>query len=315
MAETHLEVYRRFEGTLEEPRFRSLPLWITGLQTALKQRRALLILYLPPVIGTVIFSFMVYVAFSAMQMMEGKSPLDALGGSEGGDLQEQMARSMAIGVVNQGLKMLEVTSQIIHFNEAMSGFALLIVAWLGSGLLCEDRKAGAHQLYFARPITRLDYFLGKFGIAAFFGLCAMLVPALVICAVASFSSPDWSFLREKWDVILRAIAFSLLWTTIFTVLVLLASSLASRRSFAVIGVFGMFMISGVMGKALGHLVDRRLFALSLGDDLQALSAHIFAQDQSHTQVSAGEAWIAMGAVIAVSLLVIAQRVKRLEVVA
>ena len=83
----------------------------------------------------------------------------------------------------------------------MKLFALLATAWYGSGLFCEDRRAGAHQLYFARPITRLDYFLGKFLVAAFFGACAILVPALVICLVASFSSPEWSFLKEEGDLV------------------------------------------------------------------------------------------------------------------
>src|SRR5262249_9196482 len=58
-AEAHLEVYRPFQGTLREHPVRFVPLWTSGLRTALKQRRALL-LYLPAVIATAIVSFIVY---------------------------------------------------------------------------------------------------------------------------------------------------------------------------------------------------------------------------------------------------------------
>ena len=55
-AETHLEVYRPFTGKLREHPLRFVPLWTSGLRTAFKQRRALLVLYLPPLIATVIIA-------------------------------------------------------------------------------------------------------------------------------------------------------------------------------------------------------------------------------------------------------------------
>lgn len=311
MAETHLEVYRRFEGTLRDHRMRAWPIWSTGLATALKQRRALILLYLPPVIATVIFSFVVYLGFMVSEQVQREDPF----GGAGGDLQEQLKRGAAMTAMQGGIKLLEVSNQIIEFNKAMGFFALLAVAWFGSGLFCEDRKAGAHQLYFARPITRVDYFLGKFGIAAFFGLCAMLVPALVICFVASLSSPEWSFLKEKWDVIPRAIALSVLWTTTVTLLVLLASSLATRRSFALIGVFGYFMISAVLGNGLGHLVDPRFSAISLGESLNTIGYQVLGRTDVSTSVPLAWAWGVIVGFTAFALLVISARLRRLEVVA
>jgi hypothetical protein len=310
MAETHLEVYRRFEGTLEERRLRSWPILAAGLRTALKQKRALLVLYGPPVIATVVFSFVVYLGFALEQKLEQENPFQG-----GGDLKEQLAQGMAAAAVNEGLKMLEVANQMIEFNKVMGLFATLAVAWFASGLFCEDRKAGAHQLYFARPITRLDYFLGKFSIGAFFALCAMLAPMLVICLVASVSSPEWSFLKEKWDLIPRAIAFSGLWTVIVVTLVLLASSLAPRRSFALIAVFAFFMLSSVAGEALGNLVGPRWFALGLGNDVDALCNHVFGRADASSRVASRDAWLAVGALLAGAWLVIAARLRRLEVVA
>src|SRR6185503_4325935 len=166
-AETHLEVYRPFLGKLRDEPLRFWPLTTTGLRTALKQRRALFVLYLPALIVTVILCFVVYIKFTAEGMLQDQDVEREL------DFQGQLVKGM---VLAQAQQLLNVVSLILDFAKGMGGFALLAVAWFASGLFCEDKKAGAHQLYFARPITRLDYFLGKFLIASFFGLCAMLVP-------------------------------------------------------------------------------------------------------------------------------------------
>lgn len=304
-AEAHLEVYRRFQGKLEEPRWRFWPIFASGLQVALKQRKALLFLYAPIVIATIIFSVFVYAKFVVDQVVEQE-----LGNGPGF---EQAA--MRVVLQTQYGELLEVVNWIIEFVKVMGFAATLAVAWFGSGLLCEDKKAGAHQLYFARPITRLDYFLGKFATASFFSLCAILAPLLVISIVAAVSSPDWLFLKEQWDVIPRAIFFALVWTVTIVSLVLLASSLAGRRSFAMIGVFAVVMMSEAVSGLFGGLVDKRFFALGLVNDLNALCYHIFDKPVIGPDISAGLAWMSVLLTVAFSWLVIALRIRRMEVVA
>jgi ABC-type transport system involved in multi-copper enzyme maturation permease subunit len=262
-----------------------------------------------PTIATVIFSFVVYGALAL------KEQLNQAEFEPHGDFQQQIVEQMARAAITQGTKLLEVKNQMIEFNKAMGMAALLIVAWFGSGLFCEDRRAGAHQLYFARPITRLDYFLGKFSIGACFALSAVLAPMLVICTVASVSSENWTFLREEWDTIPRAIGFSCLWTAVVVSIVLLSSSLAPRRSFALIGVFGFFMLSEAVGNALGEIVDSSFRCLSLTRDLSALASAIFATEDPWTEVTAFEAWSYVLGLMVFAWFVISLRLRRLEVVA
>lgn len=303
-AETHLEVYRPFQGKLHEHSLRAWPLLTTGLRTALKQRKALLLLYLPATIVTVIMCFVVYVKFTAERMLPE---------SDGGmDLREQLVKGMMRA---QAEEMFGIVSLILKFAEGMGSFALLAVTWFASGLFCEDRKAGAHQLYFARPITRFDYFLGKFLTAAFFAVCAMLVPLLSVCIAAAIFSPEWSFLKHEWDVFFRVIGFSLLWTVVASSLVLMASSLASRKSFALLGVFGFVMLSLPVGGILGEFVDKDLFALMLFVDLNVLANAFFGRSGEIEGVGVQSAWIAVGTLIALSWTVIWLRLRRLEVVA
>lgn len=303
-AEAHLEVYRRFQGDLEEPRWRAWPIFTSGLHVALKQRKALLFLYAPIAIATIVFSVIVYAKF----VVEGLEPVE-------GPPMDLESMAMQAVIQAQFGKLLEVVTWMIEFNKLMGFAALLLVAWFASGLLCEDRKAGAHQLYFARPITRLDYFLGKFGVASFFSLCAMLVPMLVISLVAAVTSPEWSFVKEQWDVFPRAIAFSLVWTITIVSLVLLASSLAPRRSFAMIGVFAVMFLSEAASGILGNLVDERFLVIGIVNDLNALCYHFFDKPVQGPPVSEGLAWAGVLVTVGFSWLVIAARIRRLEVVA
>jgi len=303
-AEAHLEVYRRFQGTLQGGSLRFWPLLTSNLHTALKQRRALLILYLPAAIATVALCLFVYLRFAAEPVMERSG--ENLG------IQEQLALQLA---KTQAEQLLGVKRLILEFNKGMALFALLATAWFGGGLFCEDRKAGAHQLYFSRPITRLDYFLGKFCAASTFGAFGVLVPAMIICLVATVFSPEWSFLKEEWDVPLRAIAFSLLWMVTVSSLVLAASSLAPRRTFALLGVFAFLFISLIVAQILGELVSDHYRAIALIEDLNTLSYAIFGNHTERTNVATSDAWVGVIGIILASWGIIALRLRRLEVVA
>jgi len=295
VAQIHTEVYRRFQGELRTHPFRFWPLLTSGIRANVRKKLPLLILYAPAIIGTVIFSFMVYAGFAAEQQLRPE-----------GFVQKMLAQ--------QALKLLETRNQVIEFNRAMSMFALFVVAWFGSGLLCEDRRVGAHQLYFSRPLTRMDYYLGKFLTVAFFAALAILVPGLVICFIASWSSPDWSFLKEEGDVVLRTIAYALVWIVVTCSITLCSSSLFPRRSFALAGIVGFTMIFEALSHLLADFVDPRLLAASPFANLEIISGEIFGT-VTHSVLDASTSWMVLVFVVVAATIVTAWRVRRLEVVA
>jgi ABC-type transport system involved in multi-copper enzyme maturation permease subunit len=300
MAQIHTEVYRRFQGELRPHPFRLWPLLTSGIRANVRKKLPLLILYAPATIGTIIFSFVVYAGFAAKQGMLSE------GMGTGISLQKMMAQ--------QALKLLETRRQIIEFNQAMSVFGLFSVAWYGAGLLCEDRRVGAHQLYFSRPLTRIDYYLGKFLTVGFFAALAMLVPGLVICFVASWSSPDWSFLKEEGDVILRTIGYALIWMTVTCSIVLCSSSLFGRRSFAVAGVVGFTMIFEALAHILAEIVDERILAFSPFVSLEKIAGEVFGQT-AHPELEASTSWMVLVGVVLLATLITGWRIRKLEVVA
>ena len=298
MARTHTELYRRFEGELKPRSMRFLPLFSSGVRTSLKKKIPLLLLFAPVVMGSIVYSFIVYGKYA----MEEQTM--SVGGIDG----------MAAVFAQRAMLNIEVKNQIAEFNHVMRIFALLVVAWFGAGLLADDRRLGAHQLYFARPLTRLDYFLGKFLTVAFFGCCAILFPGLFICLMASWSSPEWSFIKEEGDVIWRTLAYAAIWITLVSSVVLAVSSVVKKKTFALAGVFGFFMLNYGMGGVLGT-VQREYRAISLIHSQRRVRNWLFQiDDWKELGFGLDLALLAIGITITLSLLIVAWRLRRLEVV-
>jgi ABC-2 type transport system permease protein len=303
MASTHTDVYRRFLGPRRPAHRPWVPIASSGLRTATKRKLPLL-LFAPPAIATVIFSFVVYARF-AIESGLGAGPIPSSG------------PAMA-GVALLAGKLIDVRDQIVQFNVAMSFFALLIMAWYGSGLIAEDRRLGAHLLYFARPLTRIDYLLGKFLVLAFFGFVAVLVPGLVICTIAAFSSPDWSFLKQEGSVIWRHLLFSLVWVISISSVVLAISSLSERKTFALVGTFAFFLMTNGIAVLLAGLQREPMFGLlSLQGNLLRLSGAIFdtrAALPPRIDWNPIWSWLAVAAFVAIAWTVLCVRVRPAEVI-
>lgn len=306
-AAAHTDVYRPYRGTAATSRWRFLALARTGIRTALKRKLPLLLLFAPLGIATVIFSFVVYAGFA---MGQGETP-SAFG--QGGDLIGALTSQILSTTTKQ---LLDVRDKVIGFHLATNLFSLLAIAWYGAGLIAEDRRLGAHLLYFARPLTRLDYALAKFLVVAFFGALASIVPGLVICTVAVFASPEWSFLTQQGEVIVDTVAFGTLTTVVLSSVVLAVSSLASRRTFALLGVFGFVLFSSALGNVLAVVQHERDFrAIGLLPSMARVAAWIFDMRRGFPRFEVGYAWLAVSVAFVASWVILWTRVRRLEVVA
>jgi hypothetical protein len=299
-AVANTEVYRPFSGTVRISKLRSLPLARAGIRTLAKRKLPLVILLAPVAIATVIFAFVVYTRFA---LEAGEAP-SALGVQPG-----------ASDILGAALRAGAARDMIVAFHLATNMFSLLLMTWFGSGLVADDRRLGAHLLYFARPLTKLDYLLAKFMTVAFYGALGAVLPGLVICIVATFASREWAFLTQESDVIFATLGFGCLWVVVVSSVVLAVSSLASRRTFAMIGVFAWFLLTGALAgivSAVQHEPDFTM--LSLFHAAARVAAWMF--DLKHGPTwSLPLAWTSLGVTVALAWLVCAARVRRLEVVA
>jgi len=299
-ASTDAQVYRAFSGELVASPLRFWPLVAAGVRAAAKKKLALLLIYAIPCIAAIVFSFVVYLRYAASEsVLPG-----AVGGGQG-----------LVGMVaKRAVESLEVRNQIAEFCIQMRYFAMVAAVWYGGGLLSEDRRRGAHLLYFSRPMTRLDYLLGKFFTVAFFAACAVLVPGLLICLVATFSSPNFAFLKNEWALIPRTIAYAVIWVTTVSAVTLAASSLAPKRTYAMAGAFGFFMFLHAMGGIVGHVRGDAFFAISPMWDMTRLARWLLQTEESWPRI---DPFLALGVVLglaAISIAITVRRIRGLEVV-
>ena len=262
-ARTNTEVYRPFRGSLGGTALSFLALAGSGIAAATRKKLPIVILFAPPAIATVIFSFVVYARFS----LEAGATPTALGGGA------SPATAIAAGFART---MIDVRTQIVLFHLAMSVFTLLVIAWFGAGLIAEDRRLGAHLLYFTRPLSTTRYLLGKFLTLFFFAALVVITPGLVICTIAAFASPDWAFLKEEGQVVHQSFLFGALWAFVWSSVMLAISSLFQRKTFALVASFAFFLLTGVVAVVLANLQeDDRVLMISLQGNFQRIAIWLF----------------------------------------
>lgn len=296
-ASTHIEIYRPFKGKIKRFPLRPLVLALSGVRLGFRKKLPAFLLFSPPAIVALVGAIRVHLLFTFRENAGENGGMPVLAAAQ---------LSSVLG---------DVARNIFDFMTAVRFFALLAITWYGSALIADDRRLGANLLYFSRPLTRTGYMLGKLLSAMIFGCCAVLLPVLLICGQASISSPEWSFLKEEWPLILKAIAFSLLWVFVVSCLVLSISSLVKRRTLALSLVFGVVFILHGMSQVASGITGNEIWGLaSLFTNFSAIADQWF--DQPTTAVWDVEAsyWM-LTLITAGSLFLLSRSVKRMEVVA
>ena len=83
-----------------------------------------------------------------------------------------------------------------QFLDQQNVFLFFITVYAGAGLIANDRRANALQIYLSRPLTRLDYIFGKFAILATLLLFVTWVPATLLIVVQIMFSGSLRFFLD-----------------------------------------------------------------------------------------------------------------------
>lgn len=72
-----------------------------------------------------------------------------------------------------------------------------ITVYVGSGLIANDRRANALQIYLSKPLTRAEYVFGKMAILMAFLLLVTWVPGILLLIVQSLFAGSFAFVRDN----------------------------------------------------------------------------------------------------------------------
>ena len=137
------------------------------------------------------------------------------------------------------------------FHEFSTTLVMLVGVLVGCGLIADDMRSRALTLYLVRPMSRFSYVFGKALVLPGVFLVLRLIPGLMLYLLVGMWQPPgetWNFLVENADIAGRVVGHFAIVTASLTGLMLLLSSLTSRR--------GVALAIGAAAVLLGAVVAR-----------------------------------------------------------
>src|SRR5438094_5638071 len=135
-----------------------------------------------------------------------------------------------------------------QFLDQQQIFVFFITVYVGAGLIANDRRANALQIYLSKPLSRVEYVFGKLAILMAFLLLVTWVPAIVLLLVQMAFAGNVSFLTRNVFLFPAITVFSFLEVIMVSATMLALSSLSnSSRYVGVMYAAVMFFSGAVYG--------------------------------------------------------------------
>ena len=84
-----------------------------------------------------------------------------------------------------------------EFLEQQNPFVFFVTVYVGAGLIANDRRANALQIYLSKPLTRVEYVAGKAAALIAFLLFVTWVPALLLLFVQILLAGSFAFVQKN----------------------------------------------------------------------------------------------------------------------
>lgn len=135
---------------------------------------------------------------------------------------------------------------IFYFFRYPQLFTMVIlVGLIAPRLVSYDLRSKAYLQYFSRPLTPLEYILGKSAVIWFFLTMISTGPALILYVIGVMLSPGLTVVTDTWDIPLRIIAATMVLVIPTTAVAIFYSSMTSESRYATFGWFATWIMGGV----------------------------------------------------------------------
>jgi ABC-type transport system involved in multi-copper enzyme maturation permease subunit len=202
-----------------------------------------------------------------------------------------------------------------NFVEFQGLFAFFVTVYVGAGLIANDRRANALQLYLSKPLLRSEYVGGKLLILLVFLLWATMLPALLLVAMQVILSGSLEFVRASPVVVPAVILASLVRVLVAAFTMLALSSLSKSARYVAVLYAGVIFFSEAMYGVLRLVTgSTRVAWVSVTGNLSVVTDAIFQQPPRY-ETPIVVSVIVLAGLIALSVSVLERRVRGVEVVA
>ena len=201
------------------------------------------------------------------------------------------------------------------FFDQQDLFVFLVTITLGAAAIAQDRRANALQIYLSKPLTRLEYIVGKLSVLIAFLLFITWVPAILLLILQVLFAGNFTFLKANAYLFPAITLYSFIEVVMVSMCMLALSSLSTNSRFVgILYTALIFFSKAVYGVLLAVTGSNSVSWISFGNNLAQLGDAIF-----RVPLRYETPWIVSLAVvivlIALSALILERRVRGVEIVA
>ncbi|OFW11739.1 MAG: hypothetical protein A3H96_24650 [Acidobacteria bacterium RIFCSPLOWO2_02_FULL_67_36] len=201
-----------------------------------------------------------------------------------------------------------------QFLEHQDFFVFIITIYVGAGLIANDRRANALQIYLSKPLMRAEYIAGKAAVLFAFLLLITLVPALLLLLLQVLFAGSFAFVKANLFLFPAITVAALLQALVATFTMLALSSLSKSARYVGILYAGIvFFTSAIYGAMFAITGSSRLSWLSLTANLAQVIDVIFRLKPRYATPWPVSLIVILGLIV-LSLSVLERRVRGVEVV-
>jgi ABC-2 type transport system permease protein len=183
-----------------------------------------------------------------------------------------------------------------EFLDQQSLFIFFVTIYAGAGLIANDRRANALQIYLSKPLTRVEYVAGKLLTLIIFLTAVTWVPAMLLLLIQVMFAGSTAFLRDNLFLLPAITVFCAIQVLVSSLAMLALSSLSKSRRFVAIMYAGVIFFAAAMYQVLRAITGSTAWAwISPEDTFDVLADAIF-------RVPAGATLPVPAAVLAVAVL-------------
>ncbi len=201
-----------------------------------------------------------------------------------------------------------------EFLDQQGIWVFFVTIYVGAGLIANDRRANALQLYLSKPMTSAEYIAGKLAILFIFLVAVTFLPAILLLITQALLAGNLTFTRNNLYLVPAITLYSLAQVLVAATTMLALSSLSKSSRFVAVMYAGLFFFTTALFQTLRGITGRSNFAwLSPGAALQQLGDVIFRLEPRY-QLSPAIAGLTVLVMIVGSILILMRRVRGVEIV-
>jgi ABC-2 type transport system permease protein len=200
-----------------------------------------------------------------------------------------------------------------RYLQTQVGFAFILTAFVGPGLISPDLANNGLVLYFCRPFSRAEYVAGKLLVLATLLSYITWIPGLVLFVIEG-SLSGWNWMVANFYIAVAIVLSSLIMILVLSLLALALSAWVKWKPVAGALVLGvLFFGTGFAAAVNGIMRTSEGSLFSIPTLLTIVMRSLFRLDKFF-DLPPAQAWVALLVIAAGCLFLLGRKIKAYEVV-